>query len=108
MVIAGLVIALGEIVDDAIIDVENIGRRLRPQPRGRTAPPRAFGVVLAASLEVRTAVVFASLIVMLVFLPIFFLDGVSGHLLPPAGHRLRPGDRRLAAGRRSPSRRRCA
>ena len=82
MVIAGLVIALGEIVDDAIIDVENIGRRLRlnrllPQPRA------AYEVVLAASLEVRSAVVFASLIVMLVFLPVFFLEGVSGSFFRP-------------------------
>ena len=82
MVIAGLVIALGEIVDDAIIDVENIGRRLRLN-RASEDPKSPFAVVLAASLEVRTAVVFASLIVMLVFLPIFFLDGVSGTFFRP-------------------------
>ena len=82
MVIAGLVIALGEIVDDAIIDVENIGRRLRLN-KAAGSPKSAFSVVLAASLEVRTAVVFASLIVMLVFLPIFFLDGVSGTFFRP-------------------------
>lgn len=82
MVIAGLVIALGEIVDDAIIDVENIGRRLRLN-RALADPKPALDVVLGASLEVRSAVVFASLIVMLVFLPIFFLGGVSGSFFRP-------------------------
>lgn len=82
MVIAGLVIALGEIVDDAIIDVENIGRRLRLN-RASDHPRPAFEVVLAASLEVRGAVVFASLIVIFVFLPIFFLEGVSGAFFRP-------------------------
>ena len=82
MVIAGLVIALGEVVDDAIIDVENIARRLRLN-REASAPKSDFAVVLAASLEVRSAVVFASLIVMLVFLPIFFLGGVAGTFFQP-------------------------
>lgn len=82
MVIAGLVIALGEIVDDAIVDVENIGRRLRLN-RESAHPKPVFDVVLGASLEVRGAVVYASLIVMLVFLPVFFLDGVSGSFFRP-------------------------
>ncbi|WP_298668123.1 efflux RND transporter permease subunit [uncultured Sphingomonas sp.] len=82
MIIAGLVIALGEVVDDAIIDVENIARRLRLN-RDADAPKPAFEVVLAASLEVRSAVVFASLVVMLVFLPIFFLGGVAGAFFQP-------------------------
>jgi len=82
MVIAGLVIALGEIVDDAIIDVENVGRRLR-QNRELAEPKPALEVVLAASLEVRSAVVFASLIVILVFLPVFFLDGLAGSFFRP-------------------------
>src|SRR6478672_6510381 len=73
MVIAGLVIALGEVVDDAIIDVENILRRLQLN-RESANPKSAFQVVLAASLEVRSAVVYASLIVTLVFIPILFLD----------------------------------
>ncbi len=82
MVLAGLVIALGEVVDDAIIDVENIVRRLRlncdlPNPLS------AFQVVLRASLEVRSAIVYATLIVVLVFLPIFFLDGLSGSFFRP-------------------------
>lgn len=82
MVLAGLVIAVGEVVDDAIIDVENIMRRLRlNRTAGSTLSP--FRVVLKASLEVRSAVVFASLIVALVFVPVFFLDGLSGTFFRP-------------------------
>ncbi len=82
MIIAGLVIALGEVVDDAIIDVENIVRRLRlnrllPEPRP------AFRVVLNASLEVRSAVVYATVIIVLVFLPVFFLEGLPGAFFRP-------------------------
>ena len=80
MVLAGLVIALGEVVDDAIIDVENIARRLRQRtPDGRSD----FRIVLEASLEVRSAVVYASLIVVLVFVPVFFLDGLAGAFFRP-------------------------
>ena len=79
MVIAGLVIALGEVVDDAIIDVENILRRLRLN-HDAEHPESAFQVVLNASLEVRSAVVYASLIVTLVFVPVLFLDGLSGSI----------------------------
>ena len=82
MVLAGLVIALGEVVDDAIIDVENILRRLR-QNRALAEPRPAFKVVLEASLEVRSAVVYASAIVVLVFLPVFFLDGLMGTFFRP-------------------------
>jgi CzcA family heavy metal efflux pump len=82
MVIAGLVIALGEVVDDAIIDVENIMRRLRLN-REAGSPESAFSVALKASLEVRSAIVYATLIVTLVFLPIFFLDGLSGSFFRP-------------------------
>jgi CzcA family heavy metal efflux pump len=82
MVIAGLVIALGEVVDDAIIDVENILRRLQLN-REAAHPQSAFQVVLAASLEVRSAVVYASLIVTLVFVPILFLDGLAGSFFRP-------------------------
>ncbi|MCE9567252.1 MAG: efflux RND transporter permease subunit [Planctomycetes bacterium] len=78
MVLAGLVIALGEVVDDAIIDVENIARRLR-EPSVKSA----FRIVLDASLEVRSAVVYASLIVVLVFVPVFFLDGLAGSFFRP-------------------------
>ena len=82
MVIAGLVIALGEVVDDAIIDVENIVRRLRLN-RLAPAPESAFRVVIDASNEVRSAVVFATAIVVIVFLPIFFLDGIAGSFFRP-------------------------
>ena len=82
MVLAGLAIALGEVVDDAIIDVENINRRLRLN-RGLDSPESAFQVVLKASLEVRSAVVFASLIVVLVFVPVFLLEGLSGAFFRP-------------------------
>ncbi len=82
MVLAGLVIALGELVDDAIIDVENIVRRIRLN-RAAGSPLSSFQVVLSASLEVRSAVVYASLIVVLVFLPVFFLDGLAGTFFRP-------------------------
>jgi CzcA family heavy metal efflux pump len=96
MVIAGLVIALGEVVDDAIIDVENIVRRLRvarnelrvSRENGtsletRLSPLAAFRIVVEASLEVRSAVVYATMIVIIVFLPIFFLDGIAGAFFRP-------------------------
>lgn len=82
MVLAGLVIAMGEVVDDAIIDVENIVRRLRLN-RAAGSPLSAYRVVLSASLEVRSAVVYASLIVILVFIPVFFLDGLAGSFFRP-------------------------
>jgi Cu/Ag efflux pump CusA len=76
------VIALGEVVDDAIIDVENILRRLKLN-RQSAEPRPTMEVVLAASLEVRSAVVYASLIVTLVFVPVLFLEGVSGSFFRP-------------------------
>jgi CzcA family heavy metal efflux pump len=82
MVLAGLAIAVGEVVDDAIIDVENIMRRLR-QNRLLERPLPAFQVVLRASLEVRSAVVYASFIVVFVCLPIFFMSGVAGAFFRP-------------------------
>jgi CzcA family heavy metal efflux pump len=82
MVLAGLVIALGELVDDAIIDVENIVRRVRLN-RAAGSPLTSFQVVLNASLEVRSAVVYASLIVVLVFMPVFFLEGLAGAFFRP-------------------------
>ncbi len=82
MVLAGLVIALGEVVDDAIIDVENIMRRLRLN-RLAERPKIAFQVVLGASLEVRSAVVYATLIVIFAFLPVFFLEGLAGSFFRP-------------------------
>ena len=82
MVIAGLAIALGEVVDDAIIDVENVLRRLRLNHESPEPQPAAR-VVLEASLEVRSAVVYATIIVVLVFLPVFFLDGLAGTFFRP-------------------------
>jgi CzcA family heavy metal efflux pump len=82
MIIAGLAIALGEVVDDAIIDVENVLRRLR-QNEAAGHPRGAFEVVLEASLEVRSAVVYATVIVALVFIPVFFLEGLAGAFFRP-------------------------
>ncbi|MDA1048922.1 MAG: efflux RND transporter permease subunit [Planctomycetota bacterium] len=82
MVLAGLIIALGEVVDDAIIDVENIVRRLRLN-REAGNPRSAFAVVLDASIEVRSAVVYGSFTVMLVIMPVFFLEGLAGSFFRP-------------------------
>jgi CzcA family heavy metal efflux pump len=82
MVLAGLLIALGEVVDDAIIDVENIVRRLKENSMLANPLP-AIQVVFKASMEVRSAVVYGSLIVALVLLPVFFLPGLSGSFFQP-------------------------
>jgi Cu/Ag efflux pump CusA len=82
MVLAGLAIALGEVVDDAIIDVENIVRRLRLNRHSAT-PESVLQVVFKASLEVRSAVLYASMIVALVFLPVFLLEGLAGSFFRP-------------------------
>ncbi len=84
MTLGGLAIALGEVVDDAIIDVENIYRRLR-ENRTLASPRAAWRVVLDASIEVRSAVVYATFIVALVFLPVLTLSGVAGKLFAPLG-----------------------
>lgn len=84
MVLGGLAIALGEVVDDAIIDTENIFRRLR-ENRHCAKPRSALRVVYTASLEVRGSVVYASFIVALVFLPLLTLGGVAGRLFAPLG-----------------------
>ena len=83
LTLGGLAIAIGEVVDDAIIDVENISRRLR-ENRGSLARS-AFQVVLGASLEVRGAVVYATFVVVLAFVPIFFMSGLQGRLFAPLG-----------------------
>ena len=82
MVLAGLVIALGLIVDDAVVDVEHIVRRLR-QNRYKDSPASIAQVILEASAEMRGTLFFATLIVALAVLPIFFLQGVSGALFQP-------------------------
>ena len=84
MVIAGLAIALGEVVDDAIIDVENILRRLRENTKLKN-PLNTLRVIYKASLEVRGSVVYASLIVMLVFVPLLLLSGLVGRMFAPLG-----------------------
>jgi CzcA family heavy metal efflux pump len=80
MTLGGLAIAIGELVDDAIIDVENVMRRLRGAG-GR----HALEVIYQASVEIRGSVVFATIIVVLVFLPLFALTSVEGRLLRPLG-----------------------
>jgi len=86
MTLGGLTIAIGAIVDDAIIDVENVFRRLRMrQTQGVDAEHSADHVIFKASKEIRGAIVFATLIVGLVYLPLFFLGGVEGRLLVPLG-----------------------
>src|SRR5262249_7466022 len=82
MTLGGLAIAIGEVVDDAILDVENIVRRLRENERLRRPRP-PFRVVLEASLEVRRAVVFASLVGVTVFLPVLMLTGLQGSFFAP-------------------------
>ncbi len=84
MVLSGLAIALGEVVDDAIIDVENIFRRLR-QNKLKTKPLPIYQVVFNSSMEVRKSVVFATIIIVLVFLPLLSLSGVAGKLFGPLG-----------------------
>ena len=82
MVISGLAIALGEVVDDAIIDVENIFRRMR-QNKLKKQPLPLYQVVFNSSMEVRKSVVFATVIIVLVFLPLLSLSGVAGKLFGP-------------------------
>src|SRR5205814_5425980 len=82
LVLAGLVIALGVVVDDAIVDVENIVRRLR-QHRREGSDRSTASIILEASLEVRRPLIYATLIILLALLPVFFLGGVSGAFFLP-------------------------
>src|SRR5918999_6599429 len=82
VVLAGLVIAIGVVVDDAIIDVENIWRRLRQQAREHSRVP-IQRIVLEASLEVRSPIVYATLINVVAVVPIFFMEGLSGAFFEP-------------------------
>src|SRR3954468_8328363 len=83
MILAGLVIALGAVVDDAIIDVENIVRRLRQHRRAGGSRASTGSVILEASLEVRSPIVFATLIIVAAAIPVFLLQGVSGAFFRP-------------------------
>ena len=84
MTLGGMAIAIGALVDDAIVDVENVVRRLRENAARPAEQQRATASVVAdATLEIRTSIVFATVIIVLVFLPVFGLIGVEGRLLAP-------------------------
>jgi CzcA family heavy metal efflux pump len=86
MTLGGIAIAVGALVDDAVIDVENVARRLR---ENRARPPQrrlsVVRIVYDATLEIRASITYATMIIVLVFLPLFFLSGVEGRLLRPLG-----------------------
>jgi CzcA family heavy metal efflux pump len=84
MTLGGIAVAMGELVDDAIVDVENIFRRLRENTHSPN-PKLAIRVVYEASKEIRSAIVFGTAVVILVFLPLFALSGVEGRLFAPLG-----------------------
>jgi Cu/Ag efflux pump CusA len=84
MTLGGLAIAIGEVVDDGIITVENVVRRLRLN-RASAAPQGSLQVVFDAVREIRNSVLYATLIIVLIFLPIFFLQDLAGRIFSPLG-----------------------
>ncbi|MFN8674328.1 MAG: efflux RND transporter permease subunit [Candidatus Sericytochromatia bacterium] len=84
MTLGGLSLAIGELVDDAIVDIENIFRRLK-ENSFLEEPKPILDVIYNASLEIRSSIVYATFIVIIVFIPLFFLSGIEGRLLMPLG-----------------------
>ncbi|MBP6952126.1 MAG: efflux RND transporter permease subunit [Alphaproteobacteria bacterium] len=84
MTLGGLAIAIGEVVDDGIITVENVVRRLRLN-RSSSHPLPAIEIVFDAILEIRSSVVYATMIICMVFIPIFFLEGIAARIFSPLG-----------------------
>lgn len=84
MTLGGLAVAIGELVDDSIVDIENIFRRLKENKESENPKP-ALKVIYKASLEVRSSIIYATFIVAVVFVPLFFLPGIEGRFLMPLG-----------------------
>jgi len=84
MTLGGIAVAMGELVDDAIVDIENVFRRLSENAR-QAAPRSSLEVVYHASLEIRGSIVFGTILVIMVFIPLFALSGIEGRLFAPLG-----------------------